>query len=254
MAEIRRVHVGHVRLPGTAHAEIPVTRRVTSTVDLRRVGLGCPDDPRPIGEEDSVHFGEALVELAQVHDRLPRVPILDTFAEPEARRVGLQNVEIAVLSGLDRGGDAPGDGVLLSEMFALLNANRLGEKEAGEREDGEDEHDHGCIDRARAAKPAELARHVSAHNQWKHGCHGETNVQIPPINPPRPDAMEPPRRPWPRRHPSRFTGLEPGPAEGEASRDECNVSNGAGPSDLGTGACDAHVSRHEQLLRRVNSC
>ena len=115
---------------------------------LRRVGLGCPDDPRPIGEEDSVHFGEALVELAQVHDRLPRVPILDTFAEPEAPRVGLQNVEIAVLSGLDRGGDAPGDGVLLSEMFALLNANRLGEEEAGEREDGEHEHDHGCIDRA----------------------------------------------------------------------------------------------------------
>src|SRR5258707_14383811 len=131
MAEVRLVDVGHVRLPGTAHAEVPVTKRVATTVDLRRVGRGRPDDPRPIGEEHSVHFGEAFVELAQVHDRLPCVPVPDTLAEPEAPRIGLQDVEVAVLSGFDRGGDAPGNGVLLSEIFALLNANRLGEKEAG---------------------------------------------------------------------------------------------------------------------------
>ena len=83
-----------------------------------------------------------------MYDRLPRVLMLDTFAEPEASRIGLQDVQVALLSGLDRGGDAPGEGVLLGEIVALLDANRPREKEAREREDGEDEDDHGCIDRA----------------------------------------------------------------------------------------------------------
>src|SRR5438309_2089650 len=112
VAEVRLVDLGHVRLPDTAHAEVPVTKRVASTVDLRRVGRGRPDDPRPIREEDPVHLGEAFVELAQMYDRLPRVLMLDTFAEPEASRIGLQDVQVALFSGLDRGGDAPGERVL----------------------------------------------------------------------------------------------------------------------------------------------
>ena len=140
------VDLGHIGLPVTAHAVVPVTKRVTSAEDLWRFGLGGPDDSRPIGEEDAVELGERLMELPQVDERFSPVLTFDTLAEPEPPRIGSQDVEIALLSCLDRGGDAPCDGVVLSEVFALLDIDRLDEKEAGERKDDENKNDHGCVD------------------------------------------------------------------------------------------------------------
>jgi len=144
-------HLGHVRLPGLTHAAVPVTEGIAPAVSLRDLRLGGPQDPVGIGEENAVEVREALTKLAQMDQRLFPVPIFDALAEPEASCIGAQNVEVSLLSRLDRRRDTAGDGLALGERLLFLHADNPGEEESGRRKNDEHKSGHDGIQRRRAA-------------------------------------------------------------------------------------------------------
>jgi len=170
----RLVDLRHVRLPGPAHPSVPVTKGVALAVVLRRFRLARPDGPGGIGEEDAVDIGEALMQLTQVSQRFHPVPPLDALAEAEASSIGAQDVEVPLFARLDRGGDATRDGVVLSQVLLLFDADRPGEEERSGHEDDQQEGGDDPVERRRAAK---TLHRIRGHSPWNHGDLAPTTLE-----------------------------------------------------------------------------
>src|SRR5207253_10285611 len=115
------------------------------------------------GEKCPIHRRKRLERLGQRDRGFPPVSELDALAEPETASVRAEDVQIAVLSGFDRRGNAAGYGIVLSEVFALFNGDRLDKEDGRHRKDDENNSNQAYIDGSKTSRPSGGPRRAYAH-------------------------------------------------------------------------------------------
>src|SRR5882762_6630083 len=140
------VDLRHVRLPGGPEALVPLAKAVVSAVELRRLRFGHPEHPVRIRQSRAVQLWEGFAELPEMREHGLPVPPLHALPELKPPGVGAKHIHVASLPGLDGRGDAPGDGVVLSEVLPLLDVGGPDEEQRDPGEHDEQEGGHDSIE------------------------------------------------------------------------------------------------------------
>jgi len=114
------------------------------------------------------------MQLTQVGQRFRPVPPLHALAEAGASSIGAQDVKVPLFARLDRGSDATRDGVVLSQVLLLFDADRPGEEERSGHEDDQQEGGDDPVERRRAAK---TLHRIRGHSPWNHGDLAPTTLE-----------------------------------------------------------------------------